>query len=55
MMKRKLNGIKFFRHFTLIAIVLLQCSFAIREKKLDGDTKFNVVANEVKEKTQKSK
>ena len=53
-MKRKLNGIKFFWHFTLIAIVLPQCSIAIREKKSDGDTKFNLVADEVKETAQKS-
>ena len=54
-MERKLNGIKFFGHFTLFAIVLLQCSFAVREKKLDGDTKFDVVADEVKETAKKGK
>ena len=54
-MKRKLNGIKFFGYFTIIVIVLLKCSFAMRENKLDGDPKFDVVADEVKEKAQKSK
>ena len=54
-MKTKLNGIKFFGYFTIIVIVLLKCSFAMRENKLDGDPKFDVVADEVKEKAQKSK
>lgn len=47
-MKRTLNGIKLFSYLTLIAIVVLQCSFAMRENMLDGDTKFDVVADEVK-------
>ena len=54
-MKSTLNGIKFFGYFTLIAIVLLKCSFAKRENKLSGDPKFDVVADEVKETKQKSK
>ena len=54
-MKRKLNGIKSFGYFTLIAMVLLQCSLAKRENKLHGDPKFDVVADEVKEKAQKRK
>ena len=54
-MKRKLNGIKSLGYFTLIAMVLLQCSLAKRENKLHGDPKFDVVADEVKEKAQKRK
>jgi len=53
-MKSTLNGIKFFGYFTLIAIVLLKCSFAKRENKLSGDPKFDVVADEVKETKQKT-
>ena len=54
-MKRKINGIKSLGYFTLIAMVLLQCSLAKRENKLVGHPKFDVVADEVKEKAQKSK
>ena len=54
-MKRKLNGIKSFGYLTLVALVVQQCSFAMRENMLDGNTKFDVVADEVKEKAHKSK
>ena len=54
-MKKKLNGIKSFGYLTLVAIVVQECSSAMRENMLDGDTKFDVVADEVKEKAHKSK
>ena len=54
-MKRKMDGIKSFGFITIIAIVLLQCSFATRENEIDGDLKLDLVADEVKEKAQKGK
>ena len=54
-MKRKLNEIKSFGYLTLVALVVQQCSFAMRENMLDGNKKFDVVADEVKEKAHKSK
>ena len=54
-MKRKMDGIKSFGFITVIAIVFLQCSFAMRENEIDSHMKFDLVADEVKEKTQKGK
>ena len=52
-MKRKLDGIKLLLYLTLFAVVLKQCHFAKTMNDMDGDSKLDLVADKVKEKTAK--
>ena len=53
-MKRNVHGIIPFGFTILVAVALIKCSFAISFNDMVGDSKIDLVADEVKERVEKS-
>ena len=53
-MKRNMHGIISFWFTILVAVALINCSFAMSFHDMVGDSRIDLVADEVKERVEKS-